>query len=95
MREIERSCCGYIILGLPEKPLRFLMDFAVKKGVKYIFSVPCCQHEINSAIKHGGDLDIFMADGIIEEFGTPDEVFLNPKSEKTKNFLRKDIETVI
>ena len=36
MREIERSCCGYIILGLPEKPLRFLMDFAVKKGIRPI-----------------------------------------------------------
>ena len=35
-----------------------------------------------------------MADGIIEEMGTPDEVFLNPKSEKTKIFLQKDIETV-
>ena len=40
------------------------------------------------------DKVIFMADGVIEEMGTPDDVFLNPKSEKTKNFLKKDIETV-
>ena len=40
------------------------------------------------------DKVIFMADGVIEEMGTPDEVFLNPKSQKTKNFLKKDIETV-
>ena len=37
------------------------------------------------------DKVIFMADGVIEEMGTPEEVFLNPKSEKTKNFLRKDL----
>ena len=35
-----------------------------------------------------------MADGIIEEMGTPSEVFDNPKSKKTKNFLMKDFETV-
>jgi ABC-type histidine transport system ATPase subunit len=28
-----------------------------------------------------------MADGVIEEEGTPEEVFGNPKSEKTKLFL--------
>ncbi len=51
-------------------------------------------HEMEFA-RNISDKVIFMADGIIEEFGSPDEVFLNPKSEKTKNFLRKDIETVI
>jgi ABC-type histidine transport system ATPase subunit len=28
-----------------------------------------------------------MADGVIEEAGTPEEVFDRPKSEKTKAFL--------
>ncbi len=50
-------------------------------------------HEMEFA-KNISDKIIFMADGVIEEFGTPDEVFLNPKSEKTKSFLKKDIETV-
>lgn len=35
------------------------------------------------------DKVIFMADGVIEEIGTPEEVFENPKSSKTKNFLNK------
>ena len=46
-------------------------------------------HEMGFA-KNVSDKVIFMADGVIEEMGTPEEVFLNPKSEKTKNFLRKD-----
>ncbi|MBO5909620.1 MAG: amino acid ABC transporter ATP-binding protein, partial [Clostridia bacterium] len=33
------------------------------------------------------DKVIFLADGKIEEMGTPEEVFKNPKSEKTKSFL--------
>ncbi len=36
---------------------------------------------------------IFVADGVIEEMGTPEEVFENPKSEKLQHFLNKDIET--
>ena len=31
---------------------------------------------------------IYMADGVIEEMGTPAAVFENPQSEKTKAFLR-------
>jgi polar amino acid transport system ATP-binding protein len=32
---------------------------------------------------------IFMADGVIVEEGTPDEIFDNPKSERLKGFLSK------
>ncbi len=35
------------------------------------------------------DKVIFMADGVIEECGTPDEVFGNPKSPRLKAFLAK------
>ena len=49
-------------------------------------------HEMEFA-RNVSDKVIFMADGVIEEIGTPDQVFLNPKSQKTKNFLNKDIET--
>ena len=34
------------------------------------------------------DVVIYMADGVIEEMGTPEEVFGSPKSEKAKAFLR-------
>lgn len=45
-------------------------------------------HEMEFA-KNVADKIIFMADGVIEETGTPAEVFDNPKSAKTKAFLQK------
>ena len=39
------------------------------------------------------DTVIYMADGVIEEMGTPQEVFDTPKSERTKSFLRSTRET--
>ena len=35
---------------------------------------------------------IFMADGVIEEEGDPEEVFTNPKSEKLRSFLSSSLE---
>jgi putative lysine transport system ATP-binding protein len=32
---------------------------------------------------------IFMDNGVIEEEGTPEEVFDNPKSQRTKEFISK------
>lgn len=49
-------------------------------------------HEMEFA-KNVADKVIFMADGVIEEMGTPDEVFGAPKSEKTKAFLSNSLET--
>ena len=48
-------------------------------------------HEMEFA-KNVADKVIFMADGVIEEEGTPEQVFDNPKSEKTKAFLQKSLE---
>ena len=43
-------------------------------------------HEMEFA-RHVSDKVIFMADGVIEEMGSPAEVLDNPKSEKTRVFL--------
>ncbi len=48
-------------------------------------------HEMDFA-KSVSDKVIFMSDGVIEEIGTPEEVFNNPKSEKTRSFLQKNDE---
>ena len=45
-------------------------------------------HEIDFA-HDVADKILFMADGVIEEFGTPEEVIENPKSERTKAFLSR------
>ena len=47
-------------------------------------------HEMNFA-KNVSDKVIFMADGIIEECGTPEEVFDNPKSQRLKEFLSSSL----
>ena len=44
-------------------------------------------HEMEFA-KCVADMVIYMADGVIEEMGTPEEIFDHPRSEKLKNFLR-------
>ena len=44
-------------------------------------------HEMDFA-KSVADVIIYMADGVIEEIGTPEEVFDHPKSEKTRSFLQ-------
>ena len=46
-------------------------------------------HEMEFA-RSVSDKVIFMADGVIEEMGTPEEIFDNPKSPKTAAFLSKD-----
>lgn len=45
----------------------FALYHAISHKVKHIFSVPCCQHEICSSIKKGGDYDILLSHGLIKE----------------------------
>ena len=45
-------------------------------------------HEMGFA-KEVGDRILFMDGGYIIEEGTPEEVFGNPKNERTQNFLAK------
>ena len=48
-------------------------------------------HEMEFA-KSISDRVIFMAEGIIEEEGTPEQVFRNPQSAKTRQFLSSSLE---
>ncbi|MCH5159840.1 MAG: SAM-dependent methyltransferase [Clostridiales bacterium] len=45
----------------------YALHYAVSHNVPYIFSVPCCQHEVNKTIKRGGELDALLKYGIIKE----------------------------
>lgn len=50
-------------------------------------------HEMEFA-KNVSDKVMFMADGVIEEMGSPEEIFNNPNSEKLRNFLQKSYEEI-
>lgn len=62
--------------------LKVMKDLA-KEGMTMIVVT----HEMGFA-REVCDRVIFMADGKIIEQGKPEEVFLNPKNDRTKNFLK-------
>jgi len=47
-------------------------------------------HEMNFA-RNAADRIVFMENGKIEEEGTPEKLFTNPDSERTRNFLRASL----
>lgn len=49
-------------------------------------------HEMEFA-RQVADVVMYMADGVIEEMGTPEEVFGNPRKEKTRAFLRNALDS--
>ncbi len=61
--------------------LKVIKDLAAEKMTMVIVT-----HEMNFA-REAADRIIFMDNGVIEEEGTPEEVFDNPKSERTREFI--------
>lgn len=45
----------------------YALDYAIRRRVKHIFSVPCCQHEVNGSIRKGGQLDLLLSHGVVKE----------------------------
>ena len=66
--------------------MQVMKDLA-KEGMTML----CVTHEMGFA-KEVADRVIFMADGVIAEEGTPDEVFNNPQNPRTQNFLKSILE---
>ena len=50
------------------------------------YTIVCVTHEMGFA-KEVADRVVFMSDGMIIEEGTPEEFFVNPKSNRAKQFL--------
>ena len=50
-------------------------------------------HEMEFARRVASKI-MFIADGVIEEIGTPEEVFEHPTSEKLKSFFNKSVEVI-
>ena len=64
----------------------------VIKGLKGDSTMIIVTHEMDFARKVA-DRVVFMADGEVAEYGTPDEIFDNPKTEKLKAFLLNSTST--
>lgn len=63
----DRSIDMIVTLHACDVATDFALHYAIQKKADFIFSVPCCQHEVNSSIRKGGELDILLKHGIIKE----------------------------
>ena len=63
----DRNIDMIVTLHACDMATDFALHYAIQKKADFIYSVPCCQHEINSGIRKGGDLDILLKHGVIKE----------------------------
>lgn len=63
----DRSIDMIVTLHACDVATDFALHYAITKKADFIFSVPCCQHEVNNSIRKGGQLDILLKHGIIKE----------------------------
>ncbi len=63
--------------------LRVIKELKESEGITMIIVT----HEMGFA-KSVSDQVLFMVDGVVEELGTPNDIFDNPKSDKLKAFLQ-------
>ena len=45
----------------------YALYYAIKRGIRHIFSVPCCQHEINAQIRCEDEYSILLRHGLYKE----------------------------
>lgn len=64
----------------------------MKNLAKQGMTMLCVTHEMGF-VKEVADRVIFMADGVIAEEGTPDQIFNEPRNERTKDFLKSILNT--
>ncbi len=94
---IARSLCMNPKIMLFDEPTSALDPEMVQEVLDVMIQLAnegmtmlCVTHEMGFA-KRVADRVIFMDDGAIVEESTPDEFFANPKSDRTKEFLKQII----
>ena len=45
----------------------YALSFAIRNRIKYIFSVPCCQHEVNKQISNKNEFSVLLRHGLYKE----------------------------
>ncbi len=90
---IARSLCMHPKIMLFDEPTSALdpeLTGEVLKTIKQLaddhMTMIIVTHEMNFA-REVSDRVIFMADGVIQEEGTPEQIFNHPRNERTKAFL--------
>ncbi len=64
---LEKKIDLLVTLHACDTATDYALDYAVRHGAERIFSVPCCQHEIDRTISKGGDLDDLLRYGVVKE----------------------------
>ncbi len=95
---IARALCMEPKLMLFDEPTSALDPEMVKEVLEVMkqlavdgLTMIVVTHEMSFA-RQAADRVVFMDKGVIEEEGTPDEIFTNPKSARTREFLQHFID---
>ena len=65
--ELQSGADMMITLHACDTATDYALYYAIKNRVKYIYSVPCCQHEVNALIHCDGEYALFLRQGLYRE----------------------------
>jgi len=64
---IDNSVDMIITLHACDTATDYAMFAAIANNVKHLFSVPCCQHEVNGQLQCSGEFSLLLKHGLIKE----------------------------
>lgn len=66
-KEVFKDVDVIITLHACDIATDYALYYAIQNQVKYVFSVPCCQHEVRETIKENNNLSIVLKSGILKD----------------------------